>query len=145
MSSFTNIITNIGTTLQNDSALSSFCSAKWGKTLKVLPLYKNRVEINLEELPIVLITRPQNKKEFIVGGRAYEHTIRLYCGFNQSDRSKSLEEIIGFEEAIEAALLVDRNRGGYAIDTDPQSTVNDEGAFHPSYFSVTDVIILTET
>lgn len=145
MSSFTNIITNIVTTLKNDTALSSFCNEKWDKSLTVLPVYKNRVEINKSDLPVILITRPTNKKSFIVGGRSYEHTVRLYCGFHQTDRSKALNEIIGFDEAIETALLADRNRGGYAIDTDPQDTANDEGPIHESYFLVMDVIILTET
>lgn len=141
MSSFTTVIDNIVTTLQNDSALSAFCVAKWGKALTVKKVYKKRVEINLNELPIILVTRPSVEKEFLIGARDADHIVRLYAGFHQTDREKAQEEVIEFEEKIDDALLVDHTRGGTATNTNPKSSVNDEGENHPAYFMAMDVAI----
>lgn len=141
MSSFTAVINNIVTTLQNDSALTAFCTAKWGKALKVMKVYKRRVEISAEDLPVILITRPQVEKEFLVGARDADNMVRLYAGFQQDDREKALDEIIEFEETLDDALLVDHTRGGNAINTDPKASVNDEGEYHPVYFLAMDVAI----
>lgn len=141
MSSGITIMNNIVTTLQSDSAVAAFCTAKWGKALKVLKVYKRRIEISAEDLPIILITRPQVEKEFLVGARDVDNIIRLYAGFQQDDREKALDEIIEFEETIDDALLVDHTRGGNAINTAPKASVNDEGEYHPVYFIAMDVAI----
>lgn len=141
MSSGITIMNNIVTTLQNDSALAAFCTTKWGKALKVMKVYKRRIEISAEDLPIILITRPQVEKEFLVGARDVDNIIRLYAGFQQDDREKALDEIIEFEETIDDALLVDHTRGGNAINTAPKASVNDEGEYHPVYFIAMDVAI----
>lgn len=141
MSSFTNIITNIVTTLQNDAALAAFCSTKWGKTLTIKKIFKKRVEINISELPIILVTRPSLDKEFLVGVKDADNVVRLYCGFHQTDREKALDETIEFEEKIDDALMVDHTRGGLAINTNPKVSANDEGEFHPVYFIAMDVAI----
>lgn len=135
------IVNNIVTTLQNDPALTTYCTAQWGKALNVLKVYKRRIEISAEDLPIILITRPQVEKEFLVGARDADHMVRLYAGFQQDDREEALDEIIEFEEKIDDALLVDHTRGGNAINTDPKASVNDEGEYHPVYFIAMDVAI----
>lgn len=141
MSSFTAIISNIVTTLQNDADIASFCTTKWGKALTVMKVYKRRIEISAEDLPIVLITRPQADKKSLIGARDVDNTVRLYAGFQQDDREKALDEIIEFEEKIDDALLVDHTRGGNAINTDSKASVNDEGEFHPVYFIAMDVLV----
>jgi hypothetical protein len=143
--SFTAVIDNLVATLQNDTALTAYCNSEWGKGLTVKPVYKHRTEINLTDLPIVLITRPTLKKIFLVGGPRNEvHTMRLYCGFHQPDRAKALAEFIEYEEKIDGALIADRNRGGHAIETDPLTSINDEGEFHPVYFMVMEANITVE-
>ena len=141
MASFTTVIANIVTTLQTDANLASFCSSKWGKALTVKKVFRKRAEINLSELPIILITRPYLDKEFLVGVKNADNIVRLYCGFHQTDREKALDETIEFEEKIDDALMVDHTRNGTAIDTNPQPSVNDEGENHPAYFMVMDVKI----
>ncbi len=139
MSSFVIVYNNIITTLQNDSALSTFCNTKWGKALTVLKVFKQRVEINLADLPIIIVTRPSVDKEFLVNARDADHIVRLCAGFHQTDREKAMEEMIEFEEKIDDALMADHTRGGNAKDTNPKASVNDEGEFHPVYFMVMDV------
>ena len=141
MASFIDVIDNLATTLEDNAALKSFCAEKWSKSLIVLTVFKERTEIQLSDLPIVLITRPETTKDFSTGTRDGTHTVRLYCGFRQEDRLKAMKELIEFEEKLDDALLVDHTRGGIAIDTDPKASANDEGKFHPVYFMVMDVTI----
>ncbi|GAB63103.1 MAG: hypothetical protein DWB56_06725 [Candidatus Jettenia sp.] len=142
MASFTSLIDHIATTLQNNAPLTSFCDAKWGKALSVLKAFKQRIEINLNDLPVILITRPSLEKNFLVNiTRDGAHTVRLYAGFHQTDWAKALNEMVEFEEKIDDALLTDYTRGGLAINTIPKSSVNDEGEFHPVYFIVMEVEI----
>lgn len=141
MSSFVTVYNNIITTLQNDSALAAFCDAKWGKMLTVLKVFKKRVEVNLADLPVILVTRPNIDKEFLINARDADNIVRLYAGFHQTDREKAMEEMIEFEEKIDDALMVDHTRGGNAKSTNPKTSANDEGEFHPVYFMVMDVAI----
>lgn len=141
MPTFNDVIANLVTTLEGDSALSTFCTNKWGASLTVPRLYKNRTEIQVSELPVALITRPEVKKNFLIGARDAEHRVRIYLGFRQEDKLKAQEELIEVEELIDDALLADHTRGGKAIDTMPEASANDEGSFHPVYFLVMDVLI----
>lgn len=141
MSSFTNVIANIVTTLENDSALATFCNTKWGKALTVKKIFQRRTEVGLNDLPLILVTRPSVDKEFLVGARDADNIVRLYAGFHQTDKEKAADEIIEFEEKIDDALMVDHIRGGYAKDTNPRASANDEGEYHPVYFIVMDVAI----
>lgn len=141
MSSFTTVIDNLATTLTNNSALAAFCSAEWGKTLTVIKAYRQRQEISLSDLPLILITRPAVIKQFRIGARDGTHTVRLYAGFYQPDKTRALNEFIGFEEKIDDALLAaDPNTIG-AITISPLASQNDEGEFHPVYFTVMDAEI----
>ena len=138
---FTNIIDNLKTTLTNDVALNAYATAKWGKVVTARTEYRHRPEIQNSELPIILITRPAVKKEFLINVRETLSTVRLYCGFYETDKDKAQEEIVQFEELIDDAILVDWTRGGYAIMTNPVASENDEGIYHPSYFIVMDIEI----
>lgn len=146
MGSFVDVINNIATTLQQDAALSSFCQSKWGRSLSVKKIFKERTEIGLNDLPSILITRPSTEKSFRILGfniRDWSNTVRLYCGFHQQDKLKALEELIEFEEKIDDALLFDSTRGGLALRTDPKTSVNDEGIYYPTYFLAMDVEIIS--
>ena len=144
MTSFTLTTDNIRTTLEGDSALDSFCLSKWGKSLTVRKEFRNRAEVPTSDLPLIMITRPGTGRTDIIQGREWEHAVRLYCGFHQPDRTKAQDELVAFEELIEDALIADTMRGGTAIDTDPESTANDEGLYHPVYFMVMELKIIAE-
>ena len=136
MGSFTDVIDNIKTVLEADTALQAFCQAKWGRALNTVSAYRKRMEIGMDELPLILVTRPQtrNKNRHLI--KDADHTVLLYCGFNQPDRDLVLAEQIRFIELIEDALLADVTRGGTAINTLIEDSVNDEGKFPPACFSV---------
>lgn len=144
MPSAGDIINNLKTTLETNASIASFCSTKWGKTLTVKKVLKKRTEITLDEFPIILITRPSvGKKSPCLGTklRRTDQTIHLYCGFMQDDQTKSLDEIIEFEELLDDVLMLDPKRGGTATSSKLENSVNDEGMFHPVYFFVMDVVI----
>jgi hypothetical protein len=136
---------DITTTLEADTGLLAFCNTEFGKVHTVKRVYKQRVEIDLSELPLIMITRPSVKAgPWRPSERDYTHTSRLYCGFQCEDRELAQELLIEFEEALDAAILVykDPNKLLAGItDIDPQDAVNDEGYFHPVYFFVKDVEI----
>lgn len=141
MATFTKVIDNLIDTLKDNNALSSFVTEKWGKPLTVRKVFRNRIDISTEALPIIFVTRPSVKKDFTLSTRDGDHIVRLYCGFYQDDTSKALDEMVEFEEKIDDALLVDETRGGNAIDTVPEASDNDEGKFHPTYFMVMHMLI----
>lgn len=139
--SFSASLANLITLLQNNAALTAFCSAKWGKTLTVKASYRKRAEIKAGDLPLILITRPRVEKRFQVGARDGSHTAYLYALFHQDDREKGPLELIEFEEKIDDALLSDPGLSGAAINTTPTESVNDEGKNHPSYCIVMELEI----
>jgi len=141
MGSFTDVIDNITTTLEDDTALQAFCADKWSRSLSAKAAWRKRVEIGLDELPVVLVTRPRTRNKNRHEIRDADHTVMLYCGFNQPDRDLILKEQIRFIELIENALLADVTRGGTAINTLIEDSVNDEGKFAPACFSVVAVEI----
>lgn len=142
MSSFTTVINNIVTTLQNDAALTLFCKTKWSRTLSIKKSYKKREEISIQDLPKILITRPNLEKSFLIGARDGTHTVRLYVGFFQNDKRRALEELIELEEKIDDALTTPEPAALGAISINPKASVNDEGEWHPAYFMVMDIEIL---
>lgn len=143
MSSFVDTLNSLKSALENDTALQAFCQAKWGKALTVKKVFKQRQELLIAELPVVLITRPIRRTEDgLARKKDNKNTVRLYAGFHQADRDKALDETIGFEEAIETAVLADETLGGTAAATAFDSSQNDEGLFHPVYFTVMEFDIL---
>ena len=141
--SFKGVMTSLKALLENDPQLSAFCIEKWGKPLTVEIMYKEKAELSLQHLPKILITRPDVKKDFLIGGQKQGiHTIRLYAGFRQSDKGKGAEELIEFEEKIDDALTTPNPWDvGNALDIRPTESVNDEGKWHPEYFLVMEVAI----
>jgi len=144
MPSFIEVVNDLVSALQANTALDTFCKEKWNKSLLIKKMFKYRTEIQITDLPIILVTRPQKlSKDFPIGNREYEDTVRLYCGFHQPDRDIAQDEMIEFEEKIDDAVLEDRDRNGLVLDTNVTMTVTDEGYFHPVYFVVKEVTIET--
>lgn len=140
-------INNLKETLQNDSALAAFCHAQFGRQLTVKRGYRDREEIGMDECPIIIITRPSVDRENGLNRRSRGiHSLRLYFGFYQGGnaadvRDQAAETAIEFEELIESSLVVDVTRAGTASATVPGASVNDEGALHPIYFGVMEVML----
>jgi hypothetical protein len=99
--------------------------------------YKKRIEVGLDEYPLIFLTRPIKK------GSSTEnvHTCRIFYGFKQDDREAAAKEAIDFEEAIDAALHASKAADKYSLYIQPTSTVNDEGVYHPVYFGAKEVEI----
>jgi len=135
------VINQLVSILQADEDLTAFCRQKWGKPLSVKKIFKRRTEINLHDLPIILITRPSIQKTYpiISAPKASEHTVRLYYGFHQNDKRIALEESIGYEEEIDDCLSAHYSLGLPDTVLKTVSSINDEGEFHPVYFGVMDV------
>ena len=135
----------IGTTLLADADLTAFCQQNFGKSLTVKRSYRDREEIGMDECPIVIITRPQVERENGLNRRSRGvHTARLYFGLYQHDVAGDPREVgndlsVEFEELIEAALVADTTLNSTVSAIVPGSSVNDEGALHPTYFGVMDV------
>jgi len=133
--SFVPTLADIKTTLENDAELQAYAQTKWGKPVKVRKVFRKRNEIGLDELPVILITRPsRNAEEALTRRKDNLHTVSIYAGFRQENRELAPDQLLEFEELIESALMVDPSRGGTAADTAFQESVNDEGLFHPVYF-----------
>lgn len=128
-----------------EDALETFSTTTWGKAVAVRRVFKHRVEVALTDLPIIMITVPS-----VEGGtwrpaeRDYRPTMRLYCGFHQTDPEAAQSQLILFDEAIEDTLLSLKEANNLPAgteDIDPKNSVTDEGYFHPVYFFVKDVEI----
>jgi hypothetical protein len=145
MSSFLDSINLLVTALEINATLAAFAQEKWRKSVTVRKGFKRREEISTTILPVILISRPSIKKSFQIGnGREGANLVRLYAGFFQKDPRKGVEEIIQYEELLDD-ILSDMNPGEIgAIGIDPEVSTNDEGKYHPSYFTVMDVEITHE-
>ena len=147
MASFNDAITVLMTKLQEDGTLQAFCQDKWKRKITVTKEFRQRVEIPLADLPVIVITRPSVRKEYrLSGGRENTNTVRLYCGFRQNDRKKSLEELIAFEELLDDILtanyrLRDTGNNPTVQNVHPTDSANDEGMNHPNYFMALEVEI----
>lgn len=137
MASFTTNIDTLITTLQNDAALSSFCNTKWGKSITVVKEFHQRTEINLNSLPIIIITRPSVERIFLPGG-VFEnrHNVNLFCGFQQDDKSKVLYESIEFEEKIIDALASNNMLQMNLIEKIEQMSIFSEGEVNAHFLAV---------
>ncbi len=145
--SFKPVTDNIKSTLLADSALAAWIAANFpGKTLKVVKAFKRRQEINVTDLPIVMITSPKRTRtEGTIGSRRYESTVMLYAGFHYDGARENAPGLVEeFESLIEDAMLTDLRRGATAVDTEFEDSANDEGTNHPTYFSVVQFTITTQ-
>ncbi len=141
--SFNTALDEIKAALGADAALNAFCTAKWGSGITVKRVFRQRIEIPISSLPIILMTRPEaTPGSYMNGEREYRHIVRLYAGFHQSDAEKAQEELVEFEELIEDALLSFRESNRFpegVEDILPGESVNDEGRKPPVYFLVKDI------
>jgi len=144
-SSFKAVMENLRIVLENAAQLQAYAQSKWSKNIEVLTIFKPRTEISLDDLPVILITRPIVEVEQ-ENNIAYErkNTVKLYIGFKEEDRLLAQAEIIEIEELIEKALVQDPTLAGMVDHISPGNSVNDEGYNHPSYFIVKEFLILKE-
>ena len=90
--SFTDVLDHLKSVLESDANLQSFCQASWGKNLAAQIVFKHRREIGMDQLPLILITRPQVRdRRGVRAQQEARHTVRLYCGFWQKDPARAEE------------------------------------------------------
>jgi hypothetical protein len=126
--------------LEAYAPLRTFCTTNFNKELTVKKVFKHRTEIQLNEFPLVLITRPQRQYEFAGEVARKKNIVYLYAGFRQEDREKALENSIEFEDLLEEAVNT-RATGDVPMAVSATDSANDEGMFHPVYFLVKHVVI----
>lgn len=132
--------------VENDNAMKVFCLAKWDRALTVRREFRHRTEININEFPVALMTRPSMTPDRSTAGLVYRtHTVRFYMGFKQDDRAKAQEQLVELEEILELAVLTfDDSPEADEMLITSEDSVNDEGFFHPIYFFAKEFTILTE-
>lgn len=141
MSSVFDALKALKNTLETDPALSSFAMHDFYRELSVRLAYRNRDELNVGDLPVIIITRPRVTKQFRTGVVDGDHTVMMYMVFTQEDREKATEELITFEELVDDAIRSNNTLNGTAINVTPVESVNDEGKNHPIYCIVTELTI----
>jgi hypothetical protein len=144
--SFTADIAAFADQIANDAGVAALVySLSYGKPLNIRLEFKQRTEINIDQLPLIMITRPQKTTtpESGISGTE-EHRVTLYCGFVCEDRQQAQSLFITLDEAIESAIMKNPtlgNRVGYCY---PGESANDEGKWHPVYFFVKEIKIVKE-
>ena len=124
--------------IEGNAALQAYFEEQFGRRLTVKKSYKNREEINVGDLPVLMITRPQVGRSVSGNVTTRSHELLLYLGFhypNTDDLELPLEYFIEIDERLADAVarktdLAD-DRAMYVIVGE---SANDEGAFHPVYF-----------
>lgn len=140
MSTLIQKINGLKLRLEAHAGLSNFCMSNFNKALTVRKVFKQRTEFQLDEFPIVMITRPQRQYEFAGQVSRKKEVVYLYAGFRSEDREKALELSIEFEDLLEEAVNT-RAEGDVPMDVSATDSANDEGMFHPVYFMVKHVVI----
>lgn len=143
--SFTSVIANLKAVLETDPFLQAYAQSKWSKNIQVLTVFKQRTEVGLDDLPVIMLTRPGVDVEQ-ENNVAYErkNTVKLYIGFKEEDRMLAQAEIIEIEELIEKALVQNPTISGMVDNIAPGNSANNEGYFHPVYFIVKEFLVLKE-
>ena len=126
--------------LELNQALQNYCTEKFGRELKVKRVFKNRIEINLNELPLIMITRPRVNRATQNGVISKSHSVFLYIGFSQEDLLKAQDNIVELDELVEVAVN-ERQTGDVPLAITVEDSVNDEGMYHPVYFNVTHLTV----
>jgi len=135
--SFIAVLNALASQINGDANVQAFCQAKWAKNLVAKVSFRNRTEVHMDSLPILLITRPKvGKRHDASAGQEGLHSVRLYFGFYQPDQDKVVAEQIGLEELIEDAINRDTSLGDTADEVTILDSANDEGKKHPSCFTV---------
>jgi len=128
--------------IKNNQSLQQFCKDNFGRELTVTTTFKDRKEIQLDELPVVLLTRPYIRREQAGNITKKEQSISIYAGFRMEQQEKAIGLSIEFEELVEAAISVrTANAGDIPMAIMPADSATDEGKFHPVYFFGMDVVV----
>jgi hypothetical protein len=146
-SSFKYVVDHIKNLLETDTALASYCSTTFGKSLTVRKNVRKRMELNLSDFPLIMMSRPRirSKQENNIPAYERQHSVFLYCGFHQPNLELGFDQLIEFEEMIDQAVLTpDRTFGNLIDHIDPGESANDEGIFHPICFIVKEYVISRE-
>jgi hypothetical protein len=124
--------------LENHAGLRDFIrSAFPGKNLTVMKTVRDRVEIQISDCPLVMMTRPTIQRVRQGNAVNLENAVFLYGGIHEPDRTKALDELIQMEELMEDAMLTKTDLpGDRGIVVVPGDSVMDEGLYHPIYFVV---------
>lgn len=140
---FLDVLDRTKSLLESDADLSAFCQAKWGQALTAEIGYRARREIAFSELPLALITRPQiSDRQRVRAGREGRHTIRIYAGFKNTDKTAGTRELVEFEEKIEDALTRHTPFSDLCLEAEVAESVNDEGAISPAFFLAMNLSVL---
>lgn len=134
--SFIAAMQKVKQTLEDDTPLQDFATLNLGKALPVKFAYKNRAELNVADLPVIILTRPTVKKRFQSGVRDAAHSLTMYVVFQQDDRELGPLQLVELEEHIDDAIIKDISLGGSVISAIPDDSANDEGKNHPIYCMV---------
>lgn len=141
MNSFVDVLKQLQSIINTDQPLQLYIAENFDRPLTVKISYSDREEINLTELPLALITRPRLNKTSSNMARDSINTIRIYLGFNQSDKVRGMEQLIELEELFDDLFMNNYSLGGLVTSALPTESANDEGAYHPSYFVVMDISV----
>jgi len=135
--SFVDNINAFKVRLENNQALNDFALTKFGKVFKVWKVFHSRTEIGLDDLPLIMLTRPSvNRTPSNLSARK-EHTVALYAGYRQEDRLLSLEQSIELDSLLEYAVMGKTDLpGDVPMPVEVTDSTNDEGLYHPVYFMV---------
>lgn len=128
--------------LEGHAQAQAFCRARWNKPLMVRQVYRQRREIKMTDLPLVLMTRPAVTPDATYGFREPEHTVRLYAGFYQPDAEQGALDLIAFEEML-TSVVVSLDLGEECLGVTIDQSRNDEGALAPSFFTIIDLSVKT--
>jgi hypothetical protein len=96
--------------------------------------FRTRQEINLSELPVALIVRPERKLTLDYA-KQYQHSFLLFVGIHCETREDAPGRLDDLENAIEDALATDWTLDGNAVNVEYVGSVNDMGLYHPVYFT----------
>ena len=131
--------------LEKNAALNAFAAETFGKAFTVQKEFRNRVEINMNELPVHLITRPILRRDEANQSARKEHTVQIYSGFYMLDKSLALAAFIELDELIENAVVAYTGLSGdKPMAVRVVDSINDEGTYHPSYFMTMQLLVKTK-
>lgn len=128
--------------LENNEALQAYASLNFNQLFTVKRIYKNRVEIDMGELPLIFITRPSVTRTTENQIISKLHSVNLYIGFYQEDYEKAQDNVIELDELLDPAIITKISAAGdVPMKISLNNSDNDEGVYHPAYFIVKQITI----
>ena len=131
--SFNAVLDALKTLFETDSGLLAFVAAKGWDPLTVKTTIKHRESVALDELPIVMLSRPRVKRDREYGSLNGSHTVRIYAGFYQPAAALRVPELIEFEELLVAAIEKNPDLGELVEGINPGESMNDEGVIETCF------------